>query len=430
MQDSRPPSAQGQARPATSSLSLPTARAALDGPDLETLVDLLQRNLNLDRETATVKVLELVVGGTTGGTANTPSASSETKEKTPSLSAAQLLRNAELSNQRKIAGTILKLNRNNFVAWLLAFRNLIGGIPEAEDIVEGIEHDADFSNGTLATLKYDLALDKELGRVIIQTVDPDVGTCLQDVHTSGERRASVFFAVLRSECLQDDPASQDVVTRTILGIKQGNNTIATLVTTFRHWFTHAALIGRPIGKQEQVRLFLEALHPRYASLGQSADLMRSQLKKLGLPYELDFQSLTSQALLEEAKQKKTQNSASADYAFAVAFQASGTPYKPPPSSSSNTQHNKKSNNKDKKTNTQHNNKSAPSKGSNVHTSPGTCNRCLKAGHWARECRQSWEECKSAQAKAGNSATALAAIESSIAQATRELEAIQTAQRQQ
>ncbi|KAE8241392.1 hypothetical protein A4X13_0g7435 [Tilletia indica] len=438
MEDVKASSSQDNARPSSTDLSLPAMRAALDGPDLDKLVDLLQRNLNLDIETATIKVLELVAGGTTGPAGSTAAAAT-TKDSKGKASTVLLInreQQEDLANQRKVAGAVVKLTMDNFVRWLLAFKNLISGIPEACDIILGVEHGDDFENGILATPKYNLALDKELGRVLISTVDLNVVSVLDDAHNNGERRGSVFFQLLRSDLLHDDAASQDSVMMTISSIKQGNHDITTLVKTFRYWFTHADLIGRPVSKSEQVRFFLASLHPRYASLGQSADLMRSQLKKLGLPYEMDFASLQAQALLEEQKWKKNQGQQSADHAFATAFQANGTPYKSSaPANSASSSHN--SGKQNKKPFPKKHQPSQPrsfghshSKGPRVHTAPGVCSRCMQTGHWAKECRASWEECKGAQSKAGHSAVAFHAIESSLAQATRELQAIQAAQRQQ
>ncbi|KAE8185187.1 hypothetical protein CF336_g7513 [Tilletia laevis] len=370
---------------AQGALSRSATNAAQDSgglSELETLASFFERSQGLTRSEAADKAAQMYIAGKIKTEAGSPRLSP-----TPIPKAKDW--DAEFSTHKKIAGNQLKLSKakQNFVLWLMGFRNLIDNVPLAQEHLEGVEHDVGFPGAPLSprTERYCYELDKELARVLLQTLEPEVSTILVPHHNSGERRASVLFRTLRKQLLRDDPASQDRVAETIQGLKQNTHDVTTLADTFRYYFTYSSLIGNPVGQADEVRYFLKSLHPRYNSFKQAAAFHRSTSE--GRNASFDY--FVEQLLLQESNM---QGESTSEHAFAVAMQASGTPsaqalvvYQPQSSSQ-----------KGKDPSLGPKFSAAKKKGSSKNGGGGGqphdgCHRCHQKGHWASECKLSWAE---------------------------------------
>ncbi|KAE8236123.1 hypothetical protein A4X13_0g9258, partial [Tilletia indica] len=324
-----------------SALSNQALLAQLPGPNLlpateaqtgmSELAIFFEQSLNLNPEAAAIKAASVWAKAKVEASVGQASAASSERGVGE---AASYIKDPFL-HQRKIAGTIEKLGKTNFVSWLMSFLNLIEGVPLARKHLEGIEHDADFFADGARSANYDHHLDIELGRVLIQTLNQDARSVVLQAHNEEERRASVLYDILKTELLRSDPAMQDYVHDTVYTLKQNQYDAQTLVQTFRYWFTYSALIGSPISPSEQVRNLLRSLHPRHHAFKTAARLARGKKTRSSRlsnsknqeQSDYDFETLASKLILEEFEMKTP---ASPEHAFAVAMAATGHPGVIPP----------------------------------------------------------------------------------------------------
>ncbi|KAE8218104.1 hypothetical protein CF319_g7953 [Tilletia indica] len=303
---------------------------------------------------------------------------------------------------KKIAGNIVKLSKDNFVVWLMKFRNLIDTVPRAQDHLEGIEHDLDFPGRPIRTAHYDIDLDIELARVLLQTLDEDVSLILLPHHTLGEKRASILFHILRKALLRDDPASCDRVRDTIQAIRQNDQDVTTHHTG-----------------QDKCRYLLGSLHSRYDGFTQGAAFHRSTTEGSAAGFEY----FVSQLLLA---QDKKEGGVTNDQAFAVALQASGSTSSAPLGQALATS----ANNSRRGRNTSLGPRFTPSRGRGVSQAGrggnrpvNSCRRCHQMGHFAGDCQLSWDDAMSARRQKP------VATSGTVALAAQEQQALYTAQRQ-
>ncbi|CAD6906097.1 unnamed protein product, partial [Tilletia caries] len=161
---------------AQGALSRSATNAAQDSgglSELETLASFFERSQGLTRSEAADKAAQMYIAGKIKTEAGSPRLSP-----TPIPKAKDW--DAEFSTHKKIAGNQLKLSKakQNFVLWLMGFRNLIDNVPLAQEHLEGVEHDVGFPGAPLSprTERYCYELDKELARVLLQTLEPEVST--------------------------------------------------------------------------------------------------------------------------------------------------------------------------------------------------------------------------------------------------------------
>ncbi|KAE8225488.1 hypothetical protein CF326_g7859 [Tilletia indica] len=392
--------------------------------ELETLALFLERSQGLTRSEAVDKAAQMYIAGKVKSEVATPHLAPSTVPKAKDW-------DAVFSTHKKIAGNQVKLSKvqSNFVVWLMGFRSLIDNVPLAQDHLEGVEHDVGFAEDPFAvrTARYCFELDKELGRVLLQTLEQDVSNILLPHHNSGERRSSVLFRTLRKELLRDDPASQDRVTNMVQNLKQNTHDVTTLADTFRYWFTYSSLLDNPIKPSDQVRYLLNSLHPRYNNYKSSAVFHRSTTegKVAGFDY------FVRQLLLEEANQSGISNN---EHAFAVALQASSTvppsafaaqAYASTSSRPHQPSHSQARGGRDSSLGprfTKARGRGSATKGRGGGRSFDGCRRCGQKGHWAPDCELSWSDAN-AMKRGGRGNSSIAAL------AAQEQQALVVAHRQ-
>ncbi|CAD6976930.1 unnamed protein product, partial [Tilletia controversa] len=375
--------------------------------DLETLALFLQRTQDLSRSEAVDKAAQLYISS------KIKSESGSDRVPTP----APKDWDVAFKDHKKIAGNITKLTNDNFIVWLMKFRNLINNVPRAQEHLEGIEHDLDFPDRPMRTAHYDTDLDIELGRVLLQTLDEDVSLILLPHHTLGETRASMLFNILRKSLIRDDPASQDRVRDTIQNFKQKDRDVTSLAKVFRYYFTYSTLLGNPISDAEQCRYLLNSLHSRYDVFKQSAAFHRSTSdgKNAGFEY------FVRQLLLAEASKE---GGTSTEQAFAVALQASGSSVPLGQALVASASSSKSGQSKQlgpKFTKSRGRGGSQAGRGGNRPAN--SCRRCHQMGHYAGDCKLSWDDAMSSKHQNP------VATSNTVALATQEQQALYTAQRQ-
>ncbi|KAL9939497.1 hypothetical protein V8E36_001314, partial [Tilletia maclaganii] len=160
---------------------------------------------------------------------------------------------------------VTKLTRKNWRDWISEIQAHLSAIPYANEHLEGLIHGENYDQNHPEHVHelYDPQLDKELGAVLLGTIDPSCREPIFNLQGTGEHRGSFFFRAVLQYVRRSDSHTRMQIRHKIWDEQQdGKERVETYGERLRGLFLELQSLGAVVPEEDQIDYLLRGVNRR------------------------------------------------------------------------------------------------------------------------------------------------------------------------
>ncbi|KAK0518434.1 hypothetical protein OC835_007846 [Tilletia horrida] len=220
---------------------------------------------------------------------------------------------------------VTKLTRKNWRDWISEIQAHLSAIPYANEHLEGIIHGEKYDpdRPDFVHELYDPQLDKEIGAVLLGTIDPSCRAPIFNLQGTGEHRGSLFYRAVLQYVRRSDSHSRMQIRHKIWDEQQDTKeTVETYGERLRGLFLELQSLGAVVPEEDQIDYLLKGVNRRLL-ITQQQVVDDHHSGKVTTFEEALTRLIRAENALEVFRREPTHTSASAQRAEAVSGRMDG-----------------------------------------------------------------------------------------------------------